>query len=261
MSRHQCHCEEGLAEWIMSYADMITILMAFFVVMYSMAGRDTAKEQAVLKALREQFGPLVPGWGLLLPGLLPHDKSSLIELPHKGGVKGRNQNRGGADQLRTPEGEHSRMHAPWTGDQSRVGGAVFFTDEATQLSESQKRALDLVANDIKGKPQKVEIRGHASRRAGVRSADAKDAWDEAYARCRNAMEYLVSSGIDSRRIRMSVAGDNEPLGAGGAAEPYEQNSRVEVFMLNEIAPPNQLQPWTKATTPSSNPMPTTTDSK
>ena len=37
-SGHKCECEEGIAEWVMSYADMITILMAFFVVMYSMAG-------------------------------------------------------------------------------------------------------------------------------------------------------------------------------------------------------------------------------
>ena len=259
MSGEKCHCEEGLAEWIMSYADMITILMAFFVVMYSMAGRDSSKEQAVMKALRQQFSPMIPGWGVLLPGMWNHDRSSLIELPHKGGVKGKNHNRGGADQQRTPEGEYSRVHAPWSGDHSRVGGGVFFPDNSTQLSESQKHALDLIINDIGGKPQKVEIRGHTSRRPGNRNAQEKDAWDEAYARGRNAMEYLVSKGIDSRRIRMSVAGDNEPITARGTAVTYEQNSRVEVFMLNEITPPNLLKPGSEATTPENNQKPATTD--
>ena len=42
----KCHCEEGLAEWVMSYADMITILMAFFVVMYSMAGATVRTRRA-----------------------------------------------------------------------------------------------------------------------------------------------------------------------------------------------------------------------
>ncbi len=47
----------------MSYADMITILMAFFVVMYSMAGqKDTAKEQAVMASLRMWLGGMAAPW-------------------------------------------------------------------------------------------------------------------------------------------------------------------------------------------------------
>src|SRR5688572_23468057 len=54
--------EEGLPEWIMSYADMITILMAFFVVMYSTAGeKNVHKQEAVLESLRSWLGPLRPG--------------------------------------------------------------------------------------------------------------------------------------------------------------------------------------------------------
>ena len=67
---HKCECEEGIAEWVMSYADMITILMAFFVVMYSMAGTpDEAKEEAVFRSLREQFGPMIRGWQAMGHGL------------------------------------------------------------------------------------------------------------------------------------------------------------------------------------------------
>ena len=60
----KCHCEEGLAEWIMSYADMITILMAFFVVMYSMAGdkKENPKVEAVMGSLRNWLGPARDHW-------------------------------------------------------------------------------------------------------------------------------------------------------------------------------------------------------
>src|SRR5947207_7888466 len=48
---------EGAPEWMVSYADMITILMSFFVVMYSMAGtKDAAKQDPVMSSLRKQFG-------------------------------------------------------------------------------------------------------------------------------------------------------------------------------------------------------------
>ncbi len=79
----ECHeCEEGLPEWIMSYADMITILMAFFVVMYSMAGapKDKGKEEAVMRSFRERFGPMIPGMAgdgqrAVHPQRFPHGQS------------------------------------------------------------------------------------------------------------------------------------------------------------------------------------------
>ena len=64
----------------MSYADMITILMAFFVVMYSMAGTpDEAKEEAVFRSLREQFGPMIRGWQAMGHG--PYDPVRLADGP------------------------------------------------------------------------------------------------------------------------------------------------------------------------------------
>jgi len=238
MSGSKCECEEGLPEWIMSYADMITILMAFFVVMYSMAGnKDTAKEQAVLKSLRNQFGPMVSGWGSLLPILMKHHNTSSVDLPYKGGTKSRNKNRGGAEQRRKPEGDYARMHTPWPGEQSRVGGVVYFPENSDVLTPAQEQSLDLAAAELGGKPQKIEIRGHTSRRA-TRSGATEDPWNLAYARCRAVMQYLVAHGIDPQRIRLGVAGDNEPAVEGGTPSPYVGHGRVEVFMLNEVVDPD-----------------------
>ncbi len=84
-SGHKCECEEGIAEWVMSYADMITILMAFFVVMYSMAGTpDEAKEEAVFRSLREQFGPMIRGWQAMGHGPFVRTDSQLAQLDQFG---------------------------------------------------------------------------------------------------------------------------------------------------------------------------------
>src|SRR5208282_4385038 len=103
----KCHdCEEGLPEWIMSYADMITILMAFFVVMYSMAGapKDKKKEEAVMHALREQFGPKFPGLAALSPGVYSRTDSQWVKFSGAGGAKTPNKKTGGTD-VRGPAGE------------------------------------------------------------------------------------------------------------------------------------------------------------
>jgi hypothetical protein len=73
---------EGAPEWMVSYADMITILMSFFVVMFSVASGEAAKgkrsqqQQVAIESLQYRFGPkwkpfmswsLMPG-NALLPG-------------------------------------------------------------------------------------------------------------------------------------------------------------------------------------------------
>ena len=80
MPRTKCRCEEGLADWVMSYADMITILMALFVVLYALAGKkDAAKEHAVFESLREQFGTSFLGWHAALGGTAAHRRAAGTE--------------------------------------------------------------------------------------------------------------------------------------------------------------------------------------
>jgi chemotaxis protein MotB len=234
MSGNCRECEEGLPEWIMSYADMITILMAFFVVMYSMAGgpKDKQKEEAVFKSLREQFGPKWPGMASIGSGAFVGKNSILAKLVTANAAK-QNKKTGGSD-VRAPLGDHPRVHTLRSGEQAVVGGILYFPESGSEITKDHLKQLQLANEEISGKAQKIEIRGHTSRRPVPKGSPYRDNWDLAYARCRHTMEQLVALGIDPKRIRMSVAADNEPL--SGRVDPLarSQNSRVEVFMLNEL---------------------------
>ncbi len=218
----------------MSYADMITILMAFFVVMYSMAGSpDKSKEEALFKSLRDQFGTMVPGWLSMGHGTFIHKDSRILNRNGTGSSSAANKNSGGADK-RGPQGEHSRVYTLRPGEQSATGGVVYFAEGSSELTQPQEKQLQTLAEEMTGKPQKIEIRGHTSRRPLSGSAPYRDHWDLAYDRCRHTMEYLESLGIDPRRFRLSVAADNEPAPGGADALNRGLNSRVEVFLLNEV---------------------------
>ncbi len=247
MSGNCPECEEGLPEWIMSYADMITILMAFFVVMYSMAGppKDKKKEEAVFKSLREQFGPRWPGSAGSGAGAFLGRNSILTKMMTTGGSKTNNKKTGGSD-TRAPLGDHPRVHTLRPGEQAVNGGILIFPESSSEISKDHLKQLQVAAEEIGGKPQKIEVRGHTSRRPVPKGSPYRDNWDLAYARCRHTMEQLVAQGVDPKRIRLSVAADNEPL--SGRLDPLarSQNSRVEVFMLNELmdklAQPSQPAP-------------------
>lgn len=227
--------EEGLPEWIMSYADMITILMAFFVVMYSMAptGEATERQEEVMKSLREQFGPKWSGMMALGPGPYVQIDSPLGKLETAGSREKGNNKRGvGSKKLRPIENRQPASLRP--GSQPSVGGTIYFDDDSTQISPSQQKALAGAIREIGGKALRVEVRGHTSRRLPGDASKYRDNWDLAYERARNVMDYLVKSGIDPKRIRLAVAADNEPLNNRAHATGRGKSARVEIYMLNEL---------------------------
>lgn len=233
-ANHECP-EEGLPEWIMSYADMITILMAFFVVMYSMAptGEATARQEEVMKSLREQFGPKWAGMTALGPGPYVQLSSPLARLKTAGSrEQGNNKNGEGSKKLRPIENRQPASLRP--GDQPSVGGTVYFDDDSTQIAPSQEKALAGAIAEIGGKALRLEVRGHTSRRLPSEPEKFRDNWDLAYERARKVMDYLVKSGIDPKRIRLAVAADNEPLNQSVPAAGRGRSARVEIYMLNEL---------------------------
>jgi chemotaxis protein MotB len=221
---------EGAPEWMVSYADMITILMAFFVVMYSMAGtKDTEKQDPVMSSLRKQFGRFSGSpSGKYVP------RSAALAGVGGGPVKRVGAIPGGAEP-KAPVGENARVTTIRPGGQITIGGVIYFDEGISELGADQERQLQLVVEELSGKPQKIEIRGHTTSRGPNQGSDYRDNWDLGYARCHNTMEYLIAQGIEAKRLRVSVAGQYEPIHVGTDAVLMKKNGRVEIFMLNEFA--------------------------
>ncbi|HWB11078.1 MAG TPA: flagellar motor protein MotB [Pirellulales bacterium] len=223
-------CEEGLPEWIMSYADMITILMAFFVVMYSMAGnKDTAKEEAVLRSLRRNLGPFKGVFGRYVP-----QNSKFAELA---------TTRAREHQPHEPSPHTPAPHVPRVpaGQPLAKGGLIYFAQGAVDLSEDNQQQLDLAVETLAGKPQRIEIRGHATNRPLPEGSPYHDHWDLAYGRCRQTMAYLVAHGIAAERIRLGVA--PQAISAQAVSRPLllVSDSWVEIYMLNEFRERREAQ--------------------
>jgi chemotaxis protein MotB len=114
-----------------------------------------------------------------------------------------------------------------------VGGRIYFGEFSADLTEPEMAKLRKAAEELAGKLQRIEIRGHSSRRPLPKDSSYRDSWDLAYDRCRKVKDFLVAQGIDPKRIRLGVAGDNEPQDSGADPLPTKPNSRVEIHVLSE----------------------------
>ena len=121
-------------------------------------------------------------------------------------------------------------------ERSAVGTVVYFQELSDTLDDAARKLLDELIPSLSGKPHKIEIRGHATRKPLPPDSPFTDAWQLCYLRSNAVMQYLHEHGIPLERMRLSQANGYEPLTAKFEAEFQAMNPRVEVYLLNEMAP-------------------------
>jgi hypothetical protein len=187
---------------------MITILMSFFVVMFSIAsgeaakGKRTQQQQAAIESLQYRFGPK---WKPFMSWSLMPGNSTL-----PGGGKGRGSpalipavgDPGGT--VRVLKVEKARIRVPGQGDQIAIGGMVYFNRASADLVPGQNGSVQKIAEELAGKPQQVEIVATASNQPLPRGSLFRDRWELSYARCRQTAELFTSLKIEPERLRLSV---------------------------------------------------------
>ncbi|MEM9353827.1 MAG: flagellar motor protein MotB [Planctomycetota bacterium] len=225
--------EPGIPEWVVTFGDMMSLLLTFFIMLVSMSEiKEDQKYMAMVESFREQFGhdlsttAMVPGESTVRGAAMPHPMYSM-------GRNKRMDTKNGGQEVKAVTGENERVQIVRPGDDSSIGGVIYFEEDATLLTEANKWSLQRIIEQIAGKPQKIEVRGHASRKPMGQETEFQDAYDLAYARCRSTRQFLIEQGIDPSRIRLTAAGSNEPLYTGVDRDRLKLNSRVQVMMWDE----------------------------
>jgi chemotaxis protein MotB len=228
----------GGGAWKVAYADFVTAMMAFFLVMWivaqgkavkeAVAGyfKDPANYKAKAAAAGQSLMPSDRGGAggtsikPLLNGLNPGGKGGPV------GPKTKNQ------PSRVSEASVFVLH---DGKRRTSGTVVQFGETSAELDERATETLKQLVPSILGKRNKIEIRGHAMRRPLPPDGPFKDSWQLCYARCLATMQYLQKAGVDPDRFRMSQAGPYEPQSLKIEPEWQANNARVEIYVLNELA--------------------------
>jgi chemotaxis protein MotB len=224
----------GVPEWVVTFGDMMSLLLTFFIMLVSLSEiKEQEKYQAMVESVRKQFGYDKTATSFV-PGNAKPRNSSMPKLASLGRAQRLNTANGG-DKAEAPTGDYPRVRIVRPGTTTTVGTVVYFDEHSAELSEAARLDVQTQAAVLEGKPQKIEVRGHTSLRPVNSTSEYTDNWELAYRRCRNTMQYLVDDlGFDPKRIRMSVAGANEPVYLGTDAKLLKQNPRVEVFILDEV---------------------------
>ncbi|MDZ4658929.1 MAG: flagellar motor protein MotB [Bythopirellula sp.] len=192
----------GLPEWFVTFADMMSLLLAFFIMLVSMSSFEEPKQfQSMIAMLHEQFGHN-PSRGEVEQNLVV--AASADDVPDVGKL-----------------------------GETLPGAVITFAELATELTEDNKRALHQIVRHLGETDATIEIRGHATQVAIDPRSGIRDAWDLADRRCHSTMAFLIEQGIEPNRLRLANAGVSEPLYNGADAVRLRENSRVEIRLTRD----------------------------
>lgn len=226
--------------WLVSYADFITLLFAFFTMMYGMSTVDAKKFRAVAQAMQIAFEREAPGaLGRIGVGdpMQPNDGGDGL-LP---GARGFGP--GSGDALAMLEREISaRLGAAIALHQVSVQrdarGLVISIREAgsfqtgrADLSPTAIDVLNEIGAAIAGSDHPIRVEGHTDD-VPIRTDRFASNWELSTARATNVIAHLVSTGAGPQRLSAAGYAEFHPYVPNDSEAHRASNRRVDIVILS-----------------------------
>jgi chemotaxis protein MotB len=230
-------CEEGAPPWLLTWGDLTTLLLTFFVVMYNVGTVDEIDINIMLSAF-QGLGPR-EGGNTLETGKLAELGNTVMNLP----TMERGQSLARAKQtalsvfqpeirtrkVRIKEDERGLIISLASDAYFRPASADVNIEESRTLL--QNIALLLAAGDLAGRTFRIE--GHTDSAPTDPDGPFATNWELSTARSTNVLHYLVDFGVDERRFQVAGFADTVPLAPNDTEEGRAYNRRVDIVILNE----------------------------
>jgi len=236
MPKKKCQCEEGAPGWMTTFADMMTLLLCFFVLIVSFSEiKKDDKYQAVVEEIQEAFG--MHGGG----GKLPTDDDpalSLLQILETTQLQRERIEEQSRAEDPGVDGKTRDVTTVREGDLYVVGGRITFEPGSADLTPEARRQLMSIVPEIRGIRNLVQVRGHAAaREVATDGTPVDDLVGLSYARAKAVGDFLTSEavGIDPARVRLMAVGPAEPLNNRSfTTAEQEPNRRVEVMLADAL---------------------------
>lgn len=223
---------KGAPQWVVTYGDMMSLLLCFFVILVAISEVKEEKFHKVMESIREYLG-----WENT-PRVEPGDNSGSSFREQISRVM---NEQGSPDPQGAPVkstlGQHVLVQTVDEGHKITLGGKVLFEEGSAELLVSAYPPLDRLISILKGYPNKLEVRGHTGIEQLPPGSTYRDLFDLAFERARATADYLKDQGVEPRRIRLYSGGPFDRPESNLTYEGQESNRSVEIIVSEELIAP------------------------
>ncbi len=251
--RGQVEEHENHERWLVSYADFITLLFAFFVVMYAVSEVDARKMKKLKGSV--QFAFNFAGTGgvremaifqgpssgsmvdrpVVVPALVPNLRN---EAGHQGEERQLRQIAVRADQILAAEeelhklGQVAEVELQERGLVIRLSIDYLFDPGRADISADALPIINRIADLLRNTDQDIRVEGHADS-IPIHNSRFPSNWELSTARATNLVRYFVQmKQLPPERFSASGYGEYRPIASNERAEGRARNRRVEIVLLS-----------------------------
>lgn len=233
----------GAPAWMVTFADLMALMMTFFVLLYSFSSIDETKYREIARSMASGFG------GVLRTTQTPPANTvgptSVIPPPMRRASRAKStaRKKGGAEQDLEKELRASLASEIAEGiiavETSGSNVVIRFPDEiafpsgSDEISDAIMPILERVTNALQEAPGLIMVSGHTDDRP-IQSEKFRSNWSLSTDRAVTVIQRLEELGtIDSSRISAVGYGDTRPLAPNDSPENRARNRRVEIAIVQE----------------------------
>lgn len=225
--------QEGLPEWMATFADMVTLLLCFFVLLLSFAQQDANKFKTLMGSIKEAFGIQIKRPDAEFAAFSPSQfERKDVELK-----KDDQQILGMVLEIKNvifedPSLKQSvKVSAEDQGVVMRFPVSAFFAPGSAEIKQEALPLLDVAIKILKERNVNLVVRGHTSDIEESSSAAYPTNWELSSARAAAVLRALLKRGdLPSSRLKAVGYADSQPLLPNNSDANRDTNNRMELYL-------------------------------
>lgn len=219
-------------DWLTTYADMITLLMVFFVMIVAMSNMNTERFEQVMTSIQFSMGQGKSEGGYL--GRIDLHRVREQSLTQTSGKENEPLLKDIRQTLKKKNLEDNVEVFSQDGKVIiNVKGQILFDSASSAFNRNAASVLNEVAKIVRNWPgYRLNVRGHTDPRP-ISTAKFANNWELSALRATAVLRYLMSQGVDPRRMTATGYADTDPLVPNTNEENMARNRRVEFVLEKE----------------------------
>lgn len=240
--------DSGAPRWMVTYSDMVTLILVFFILLFSMSQIDNAKFEAISESFKnrmifEFYPSAVP---LDNPTRSPEQEEDLLkELKKQQEELNKKRKKNEADTLdKVLKDVNTYLDKNKLKDQIAatrsdrgveliLQESLLFESGDAQILDSGKPFLDKISKMLEKIPNYVRVEGHTDNRP-ISNFRYPSNWELSGARASGVIRYLLEDKqLSDYRFSAIGYGDTRPLVPNTSSKNWKKNRRVEIVILEK----------------------------